>query len=81
MALDEAIWAEAVWVREVVLVAVDGPHVALHPCVFRDEPVLRREAEVSGSAIVASGFREDDGMEIDSPCNNHPESAHAAVHQ
>ncbi len=40
MAFDEALGREAVWLGEVLCVAVDGPDVALDPGVLGDEPAL-----------------------------------------
>lgn len=39
-AIQESLGVEAIGVREVVGVAVDGPHVALHPGAFGDEPAV-----------------------------------------
>lgn len=41
MAFRESVWAKAVGVREIVLVSMNGPNIALDPGVFGDVPTLQ----------------------------------------
>ncbi len=68
-ALQESLGAEPIGIREVFLVSVNGPDIALSPSILRNQPSLVKISALSSNVIWSA------------PCRLRPESEHEVVLQ